>query len=59
MTELLEEIPENSYVVMPKGSKLKELSDGRYIVLAPEQAPVIVGKNSVIQSQEYLESTKE
>jgi len=55
MTEV-EEIPENSYVVMPKGSELKELLDGRCIIIAPDKAPVIVGKNSIIHSEEHLET---
>ena len=55
----LREIPENSYVVLPKGSKLKELPDGRCVVVSPNEAPVMVGKNSIIHSAEYLESIEE
>jgi hypothetical protein len=39
---------------MPKGSKLKSLPDGRSIIVAPNKAPVIVGKGSIIHSEEYL-----
>lgn len=55
----LREVPENSYVVMPKGSKLKELPDGRCVVVTADGEPVMVGKNSIIHSAEYLESIEE
>ena len=59
MRDKLEQIAENSFVVMPKGSKLMQLEDGRCVIVHPEKAPVIVGKNSIIHSEEYLETLED